>query len=502
MSQIRRQSIISTIVIFIGVGIGFINNLFFTKSGWFTPDQYGLTRSFFDFSQIIYAYSFLGLSAVIYKFSPYYKAHLNDKENDLISWALLLSTLGFLLFLIVGISFKPFFERKFFANSRILVDYYYWIYPFGFSLLIFTILESYCWSLKRTVISTFLKETILRVLTTILILLFIFKVIDYDSFIKLFACLYGILVTTLIIYLRQKNQLHLTFKMSKVTRRFKPKIIGFGLFVFAGVAISTTAALSDSLTISSKIGQTAVGIFAFSTYISNIIQIPQRSVIAISIPVLSEAWREKNYAAIKKLYQRSSINLLLISLFLFGNIWLCYDDGIDAMLLNPLYKEGKYVVFFYGLKLLVDMGTGVNGQIIATSNFWRFDFLTGIILLLLIAPLNYFLISKIGIIGAGISNFAAYTVYNIIRLIFLWKKYKMQPFSVKTLWTILMAPALYGITYFATQYLHGWPAIISRGVLFSGMFITAALYLNLTPDAIPIINTIKKRLGMGGGNTR
>jgi len=98
MSQIRRQSIISSIIIFIGFGIGFLNNLFFTKPNWFSPDQYGLTRSFFDFSQIIYAYSFLGLSAVIYKFSPYYRAHLKDEENDLLSWALLFSVIGFLVF--------------------------------------------------------------------------------------------------------------------------------------------------------------------------------------------------------------------------------------------------------------------------------------------------------------------------------------------------------------------------------------------------------------------
>lgn len=499
MNQIRRQSIISTIIIFFGFGIGFLNNLFFTRTGWFTPDQYGLTRSFFDFSQIILAYSFWGLSSVIYKFSPYYRAHVKDEDNDLLSWALLIAVIGFLLFLAGGIFFKPFFERKFFANSKVLVDYYYWIYPLGFFLLIFTILESYCWSIKKTIISNFLRETALRFITTILILLFIFKVISYDIFIKLFSGLFGILVVILLIYLKQQNQLHFTFKISKVTRRLKPKMITFGLFVFAGVAISTTAALSDSLTISSKIGQTAIGIFAFSTYISNIIQVPQRSIIAISIPVLSEAWREKNYAAISRLYKRSSINLLLISLFIFGNIWLCYDDGIKALQLNPIFLEGKYIVLFYGLKLIVDMGTGVNGQIIGTSNFWRFEFLTGIILLLLIVPLNYFLISKIGIVGAGISNFVAYTIYNIIRLIFLWKKFKMQPFSVYTLWTILMAPALYLIVYFATYNLHSWTGLFSKTILYSTLFITCVWFLKLTPDALPVLNTLKKKLGMNGG---
>ncbi len=501
MSQIRRQSIISTFIIFIGIGIGFFNNLFFVKPDWFSPSQYGLTRSFFDFSQIIFAYSFLGLSSVIYKFSPYYRAHLKDKENDLLSWALLFSIIGFLIFLTIGIAFKSFFEQKFSGNSKMLVDYYYWIYPFGFSMLIFAILESYCWSLKRTVISSFLRETALRLLTSVLILLFIFKIINYDTFIKLFACLYGVLVLILLFYLKQKNQLHLTFKVSKVTRRFRKKMMVFGLFVFAGVAISTTASLFDSLTISSKIGQAAIGIFAFSTYISNIIQIPQRSVIAISIPVLSEAWREKNYEVITRLYKRSSINLLLISLFLFGNIWLCYDDGIKALQLNPIYLQGKFVVLFYGFKLIVDMGTGVNGQIIGTSNFWRFEFLTGIILLLLIVPLNFYLINKIGIVGAGISNLIAYTVYNIIRLAFLWKKFKMQPFSVKTLWTIIMALAIYFITYLILQHVNGWPGIFCKGLLYSSMFIAGALYLNLTPDAIPVLNTLKNKLGIGGRKT-
>jgi O-antigen/teichoic acid export membrane protein len=501
MSQIRRQSIISTIIIFIGFAIGFFNNLFFTKPNWFSPDQYGLTRSFFDFSQIIYAYSFLGLSTVIYKFTPYYRAHLKDEENDLLSWALLFSVIGFLFFLAGGIIFKSFFEQKFSANSKMLVDYYYWIYPFGFSLLIFSILESYCWSIKRTVISNFLRETVLRLLTSALILLFIFKIINYDTFIKLFACLYGILVSILFIYLKQKNQLHLTFKVSKVTRRFKKKMLVFGLFVFAGVAISTTASLFDSLTISSKIGQAAIGIFAFSTYISNIIQVPQRSIVAISIPVLAEAWREKKYDVIDKLYKRSSINLLLISLFLFGNIWLCYTDGIKALQLNPVFLQGKLVVLFFGLKLIVDMGTGVNGQIIGTSNFWRFEFLTGIILLLLIVPLNFFLISKIGIVGAGISNLVAYTIYNIIRLIFLWKKFKMQPFSIKTLWALLMALVFYGITYLTLQNITGWAGIFCKGILYSSLFIAGALYLNLTPDAIPVLNTLKKKLGFRNSNT-
>lgn len=270
----------------------------------------------------------------------------------------------------------------------------------------------------------------------------------------------------------------------------------FGTFVFAGIAISTTASLLDSVTISSKIGQAALGIYAFSTYISNIVQVPQRSIMAISIPVLSEAWREKKIETIKRIYERSSINLLLISLFLLGNIWLCYEDGINTLGLNPVFLQGKYVVLFFGLKLVVDMGTGVNGQIIGTSNFWRFEFLTGLILLLLIAPLNYYLISNIGIVGAGVSNLIAYSVYNIIRLLFLWYKFKMQPFSFKTVWALILAPAAYLATYLLLQQFHGWTGIICKGLLYSSLFIAAVWYFDITPDAQPLLYTVTKKLGI------
>lgn len=40
------------------------------------------------------------------------------------------------------------------------------------------------------------------------------------------------------------------------------------------------------------------------------------------------------------------------------------------------------------------MGTGVNGQIIGTSRYWKFELTSGIILLLFMLPLNYFLTKK------------------------------------------------------------------------------------------------------------
>lgn len=494
MSQIRRQSIISTLIIFIGFFIGFINNLFFTNKSSFTEAEFGLTRSFFDFGQLIFAFSFLGLTSAMYKFAPYYKAHLKEKDNDLLSWSLLFATIGFVFFCGIAYLFKDIFIRKFIAKSPELVNYYFWIFPFAYFLLVFSFLESYLWTKHKSIVSNFLREVVLRFYHLILILLFLCKVISYNEFILFFVFTYAVLSVIIIIYLKYKKSFFITFKTSIVTKKFRKKIFAFSAFVYGGIVISTLAMLNDSFTISSFIGQAAIGIFALTTYISNIIQVPQRSVIAVTIPVLAEAWREKNLALIQKIYTRSSINLLLIGLIVFGIIWLSYDDAIKVLQMNESYSKGKYLFLLLGFKVVLDMGTGVNGQIIGTSSFWRFEFFTGIILLLLIAPLNYFLIKEIGLVGAGLSNLVAYAVYNTIRILFLWKKYKMQPFSLKTLYSLVLSIAFYFGIYFLCFNLNGWVGILTKSFLYGALMIAAIAIFKLTPDFFPVLETIKKRL--------
>jgi hypothetical protein len=76
---------------------------------------------------------------------------------------------------------------------------------------------------------------------------------------------------------------------------------------------------------------------------------------------------------------------------------------------------------------VVDMGTGVSGQIIATSTFWRFDFITGLILLVIMLPLNWLLTQQLGLIGPAVANLIAFSIYNLIRYLFLLRKFNMQP---------------------------------------------------------------------------
>src|SRR5215203_158178 len=159
MSTIRRQSIISSIVVYFGFALGFLNTYLFTREGsGLTKEQFGLTNTFIAIANIMFSVASFGMPFYIAKFFPYYKAHLPPKKNDQLTWALLCCLVGFLLVTIAGILLKPLLIDKVFANSPELPKYYYWIFLFGLGFTLYMIMEAYALQHRKAVMNSFLKE--------------------------------------------------------------------------------------------------------------------------------------------------------------------------------------------------------------------------------------------------------------------------------------------------------------------------------------------------------
>ncbi len=486
MANIRKQAIISSFLVYIGFIVGAINTYFFITNGSFTPAQFGLTRIFFDVAQNFYAFGCLGVIPVMYKFYPYYKDNLKDRENDLLTWSLVTAFIGFIALILLSLVFEPLVVRKFSERSQLFVDYYYWVFPFAFGMLFFSVLEGFCWALQKTVLTNSLKETVLRIFTTAFILLYYFKVISFDTFIKLFSTLYFLIFLILLIYLIRIGKFNITFKVSRVTRKFKRKMFTMQMLIFGGVIIQSLGQTVDTLIIASTRGLNLAGVFNLAQYAANLVQIPQRSVQSISTGVLSQHWKDKNYSEINRIYKRSSINLLLMALFIYGNIVLNIFHVFEVLPIQADYKAAVEVMILLGIARIIDAGTGVNGIVIATSAFWRFDFLSGVVMLALRIPTTYFFIKNYGIIGSAYAEIISYTVYNFIRFEFLRRKFNMQPFDIKTVYSLAIAGVGFALCYYTMDNLTGWMGMFIRTAVFSSILIAGVFYLKLTPDAIQL----------------
>lgn len=496
MSEVRRQSIVSTLFVYGGFLTGFINTWLFTRQGSpFSPSEYAMTGIFMAVGNLMYAFANMGTVAVVYKFYPYYNDNLPKKKNDLLAWSLLISLLGFLLVVVAGIVLKDLVVKKFGGNSPLFLQYYKWIFPFGFGLLIFTLLEAFGWGLRKPVFTTFLREVFFKFLVLGLIVFWSINLIDdFDIFIKLYAFTYLATAGVLLFFLIRHNEFHLYFRVSRVTRKFYRKMMSMASLTYSSGVVFMIAQFADTLIIMSLLGTEAAGIFILGSVVSGLVQAPQRGAIAASTPVLAKAWKDKDINRISTIYSRSAINLLIASLGIFFLIWLSYEDIVLTFKLKTVYMDSLWIFFFFGLARIVDLGTGVNAQIIATSTFWRFEFISGMILLAIIVPLDYILVKEFGVIGAGYSNLISLSFYNIIRIIFLKVKFHMFPFGGRTLAAVFIAVAAYFVCFFAFASIHGLLGILMRSLSFLILFGCPILYFKLTPDVLPVLGTIAKRI--------
>lgn len=500
MSQIRRQSIISSLMVYFGFALGFFNTYLFTKEGGFTKDQYGLTGIFIAVASLMFSLANLGMPSFIYKFYPYYNDNLDKKRNDILTWALLVSLAGFCMVVIGGIYFKDLIIYKFGKNSPGFVKYYNWIYPFGLGLTLYSILESYAWQLKRSILTNFLREVLFRAFTTILIVFTFTGLLgDFDLFIKIYSFTYLAIAAILLVYLLTKGYIHLSLKVSIVTKKYFKKIINLIKFIYGGSLVYAIANVFDSILLASVSanGLAAVAIYSLAQNMASLIQAPQRGIISSSIAALSQAWKDKDHQRILRIYRQSSINQLIFAIGMFSLIWLNFSDGIFTFHLQGGYIQAKWVFFFIGLMRIIDMGTGVNSQIIATSTLWKFEFFTGIILLLITLPLNYVLTKYyFDIAGPAIANLFAFTLYNTIRFWYLQKKFKMQPFTKGTLYTIILGIFSFFLCYFLFDNYRGFGGLVTRSACFIIIYASGTLYLRSSSDIMPIWKALQKRAGI------
>ena len=435
MGIIQKQGVKSSFYIMLGFVIGAINLLVLFPL-FFTKNDQGLVRAIIDIGATLSVFCTLGTLPVVYKFYPFYNQYLGPQKNELPFITLLLNLMGFVLLMIIGWHEKDFIIRKL-GKSPSLAQYFNYVYPYTFFLLIFYWLEAFAWGLRKGVYTNFLRETAIRILTTILIVAYGFHWITLPQFIVLFSFIYAVPVALLFINLIQSNQWNLSaFTISSVTRRLKGKMISFALFVFAGQFFNLLAKTNDTFMIVGLRGLSDASIFAIATYVSAILEIPQRSLNAISIPVLAQSWKDKDFENIKHIYHKSVSNLLVIGLMLFGLIWLNIENLVAFLNWVSHKQSGGYdaiskLIFILGIAKLIDLATGVNGQIIGTSNYWKFDFFTNLFYILLSIPLNYYLILNYSLEGLAYSNLVALTLYNSIRFTFLYKKFNLQPYTFK-----------------------------------------------------------------------
>jgi O-antigen/teichoic acid export membrane protein len=151
----------------------------------------------------------------------------------------------------------------------------------------------------------------------------------------------------------------------------------------------------------------------------------------ILLPLSAKYLNERNFGALNDLYQKSSITLFIVSGFIFLLIVLNINELYR--IIPEEFSGGLFVVFIISITKLYDAILGSNNAILFNSDYYRMVLVMGVILVVLLVLLNMVFIPKFGINGSAIATFLAIFVYNTIKLIFVYRKFKIVAFTSNTL---------------------------------------------------------------------
>jgi O-antigen/teichoic acid export membrane protein len=501
MGIIIRQGVKTSILNAVGIGISAISSLFIYPR---YTEIYGLSQFLINTAILFIPIASLGLLGSITKFFPVFKTD-DDNNHGLLSLILLKALLLFLVFATLVFLFEKettdFLINVNIDKKGIFSTYSNTLLALTFILTLNFSMIYYASNYKRVVVPQLLSQFSIRIFLPILILSYAALRFSNESF-ALYLFLFHILITiSLILYLIRLK----VFKLTKpdwsfLTKPLKKQIGNYSIFASLNLLSNMLAFRIDIVMIPMILDFSNSGIYVIMLFLANVIELPTRSIIAIAEPIISNAWSNNDTTEIDTIYKKSSLNLLIFGIPIFCMIWFSFDS-IAMISADPeKIMLGKYAFLFLGIGKLFDAMTSVNSQIIVYSRKYRYNLLFIVFLGVLNIILNYHWISQYGIAGAALASLAAYISYNLMKLVFIYSQFKLQPFTKQTGIILLVGAGLAGIFMIIPNTIGIFPKIIINGTIIACLYMPVVYYLYLSDDLNNIINMvidkIKSALGV------
>jgi O-antigen/teichoic acid export membrane protein len=479
MGFIQKDALRTMIITYLGLLLGYLNKgILFVLI--LSTEEIGLINLILSVGMLFAQLSNLGAINAIAKFLPFFRDD-SEKKQSFLMLNIVFIFAGILLFSSLVVLLQGQIIKFYSTKSALFVDYYFWIIPIGIANVFFLVFEAYLRSLFKNILSVFLYEFLLRIIVTILLILLAFEYLDFNQFFIIHAFVYFIPSLILLIYLYKLNELKFNKSTLKISRKFKKIIFSFSLFSYSNTIGVLVVMTMDAMMIAYYLGLKETGVYTTIIYLTSALQIPYKSLMRVSTPLIPQYWKEKSMDKMSQLYQKVSSISLIVGLFMFLLIWTSRNELFSF--LPAEYLVGIWVFLFLMIGRVIDMYFGLNGWIFVTSKKYKYDLLFTFILLFLVFVLNVLLIPIYGVIGAAISTGFALIVYNLARMFFVFFVYKIHPFHVNQVRiALIFALILFSNELITRLFVNPFLEIAFNVSFVSIIFLGAIYFLNLEPE--------------------
>jgi len=495
MGVIKRQGLKSTIVNYIGVIIGAIAVL----------RIYPLDREIYGYAQWLYSTAYLllpiatgGLLSLLVKYFPSYSKDDKEGYNGLLTLLLSGLIVVFSAFVLSWFLFRDrvvaFMEKAHFPNTSIIPENEGYLLGLLGCLILLRFLVNQSWNGLRTVVPDIVEKLGYKLFLPALVLVYVFVGLSKEQFAKYLIGFFIVAILIMVIYLRRLDILKFG-KIKQPAGGDSYREMGrYSLFSSLNLIGATLSVRLDSIMIPLLLDMAKNGSYGMTMFIANVLEMPTRSIRQISSPIIAKAWEENDLAEIKMIYKKSATNLFLLGGLAFLGIWYILDDLVQLSANPAAFEQVRPIFLLLGSAKLIDMLTSVNSQILVYSKDYKWNLL----FLLLLAVANIYMNIKFipiyDLTGAALATAISIFLYNLVKTVFLYVKYGMQPFSIANVKVFFLIGAFMLIYRYLPDTDLSLVNLLYKGAFVGLTYLAIAYFWRVSDDANEMGINLLKRL--------
>ena len=485
MGIVLNQSLKNTIITYIGFAIGGISTIFLFPS-ILGKTYYGLSNYILSCANVIMPLFAIGMQNTLVKF--YSQCKTEKEQNQFLSFSVLFPLVLTIPLLLLGLFFYD--EISLFVTKKnpIVKEFIYLIPFIGLCMAYFEIFYAWARVHMHSVFGNFIKEVGLRLFSLVALVGMYLGWITAIEFIYLTAGIYFVaLLITMLYAFRVKKP---DFQLS-IPHNVKG-ILEYTFYIILSGSVANLLLDGDKIMLNQYMDIGNIAFYSVATYIALVISVPSRAMHQIVYPITAKLMHENKHDELNDLYKKTSVNLQIVG----GFVMLCIFVNIDQLyeMLPKDYAGGIWIVFIIGISKYFDLILGNNNAIIFNSKYYRMVLFLGLMLVFFTIVLNRIFIPLYGITGSAIATLLSITIYSVAKLMFVVKRMHLYPFTIQTVYSIIITAILFVLFYFWKFPFHPILGIVLKSILVTILYVYINYRFSISKEINQVLNSLIKKL--------
>lgn len=456
MGVVVRQGLKSTVVQFVGVGVGVATVLFLVP---YALEVYGIVQALVAAAMIIAPLATLGSSTLAVRYyAPFREPDAG--RRGLLTLALLVSALGIATVASVWPLIDEWVVQVYFPDDVARGRRYVIAVPIMIAAIaLMRVLAQYTSNFRRIVVPTLLEQFAFKLTLPLLLSAFLLGWIGVRGVVVGTLGHFALTTLGMAAYLVYLGEWRLPRIDASLTADWRA-MASFSAYGVTAQLASNLAFRIDQLMVPAYLGFAAGGQYAIALFISEVIAKPFANLRNVTAPMVSEAWAGGDLAELRTLYRKSSDNLLLVCGYVYAGIAVCYPGLIDVAPRGEVLAQAFPAFLVLGLSRVVDSATSINDLIITYSKRYGFNLAAVVLLAGVNLALNLVLIPRYGFVGAAVATLLSVTLANVAKVMFVGAVWGLWPFG-KTTVEVGLAVMMAGTAAWVLPLTGYWPVDIA-----------------------------------------